>query len=337
MTDHSKSASEGFISPAEIFQSLETGAAAAEELKARATAMADRPGHERAAGHFLVGLVTAYFEVVDINRSFFGSSFLGIRNRLAAGDCDLLFCATRPVQLGDLARTASVKRTIERGVDGIVVWGFGVSDPEVTTILEAGIPSVFIDHDPIGAHVGHVMSANVEAMSGIVRHLYENGRRRIAHIAGNSNTRPGPDRLLGYRTELAKFGLPMRPEYLEKGDYFHRSGYEASKRLLALPERPDAITCAGDMMAIGAMVAIEEAGLRVPEDIAVTGFDDAPFVATIKPGLTTVRQDAVGMGTAAAEAILRMLERPDEPPPTLVLPAELVIRESSGPAAPGGS
>jgi LacI family transcriptional regulator len=74
-------------------------------------------------------------------------------------------------------------------------------------------------------------------------------------------------------------------------------------------------------------------GLRVPEDVAVTGFDDASFAATVKPSLTTVRQDAVGLGTVAAEAILRMLEHPDEPPPTTVLPARLIVRESSGPAA----
>jgi LacI family transcriptional regulator len=101
-----------------------------------------------------------------------------------------------------------------------------------------------------------------------------------------------------------------------------------------LPERPDAITCAGDVMAIAAMVAAAEAGLRVPEDVAVTGFDDAPFAATVKPSLTTVRQDTIGLGTAAAEAILRMLKHPDEPPPTFVIPTELIIRESSEPAVP---
>jgi LacI family transcriptional regulator len=334
VSENSSPASEGFVSPAEIFQSFETSAVAAEELEARATAMADQPGHERAAGHFVVGLATAFFEVVDINHPIFAGSFFGIRNRLVAGGCDLLFCATRPSRLGDPIRTLALKRTIERGVDGLIIWGFGARDPEVVTILESGLPAVFIDHDPIGARVGSVMSANVEAMGKVVHHLYENGRRRIAHITGQSNTRPGPDRLLGYRSELAKLGLPTRPEYIEEGDYFHRSGYKGSKRLLALPEPPDAITCASDVMAIAAMVAVAEAGLRVPEDIAVTGFDDAPFAATVKPSLTTVRQDSVGLGTAAAEAILRMLEHPDEPPPTVVLPAGLVIRESSGPPAP---
>jgi LacI family transcriptional regulator len=231
-------------------------------------------------------------------------------------------------------RAVAVKRTIERGIDGLIIWGLGAGDPQVATILESGMPAVFIDHDQIGARVGYVMSANVEAMGNVVHHLYENGRRRIAHITGLSNTRPGPDRLLGYRSELSKLGLPTQPEYIEEGNYYHRSGYEASKRLLALPEPPDAITCASDVMAVAAMVAVAEAGLRVPEDVAVTGFDDAPFAATVKPSLTTVHQDTIGMGTAAAEAILRMLERPDEPPPTVVLPAELVIRESSGPPVP---
>ncbi|MHB8060259.1 MAG: LacI family DNA-binding transcriptional regulator [Gaiellaceae bacterium] len=297
--------------------------------------MAEQPGRERAAGHFLVGLVTAFFEVVDVNHPLFSGSFLGIRNRLSAGGCDLLFCATRPSQLGDPVRALAVKRTIERGVDGIIVWGFGARDPEAAAILEAQVPSVFIDHDAIGARVGYVMSTNVEAMGNVVRHLYQTGRRRIAHIAGHSNTRPGPDRLLGFRSELTKLGLPSRPEYVEEGDYFHRSGYEGAQRLLALPEPPDAITCASDLMAVAAMVAVAEAGLRIPEDIAVTGFDDAPFAATVKPSLTTVRQDAIGMGTAAAESMLRMLEHPDEAPPTVVMPAELIVRESSGPTTPG--
>jgi len=331
VTGNRGAASEGFVSPAEFYRSFEAGAAAAQELELRAIALAAAPGHERAAGRFVIGIVTAFYEVTDINHPLFSGSFLGIRNRLVAGGCDLLFCATRPSQLGDPVRAAAVGRTIEHGVDGLIVWGLGAKDPEVATILEAEVPAVFIDHDPIGARVGSVMSANVEAMGEVVRHLYDTGRRRIAHITGHNNTRPGPDRLLGYRSELAQLGLPARPEYVEEGDYFHRSGYAAGKRLVGLSEPPDAIACSSDVMAVSAMVAIKEAGLRVPQDIAVTGFDDAAFAATVKPSLTTVRQDSTGMGTAAAEAILRMLEHPDEPPPTTIMDTRLIIRESSEP------
>lgn len=118
--------------------------------------------------------------------------------------------------------------------------------------------------------------------------------------------------------------------YIETGDFSHESGYEAAKRLLALSEPPDAIACASDAMAIGAMAAIAESGLHIPEDVAVTGFDDAVIAANVRPALTTVRQDAVGMGTAAAEAVLRILENPDSPSPVVVVSIELIVRESSG-------
>ena len=150
------------------------------------------------------------------------------------------------------------------------------------------VPAIFIDLDPIGRRAGYVMSGNVAAMASVVSHLHDTGRDRIAYICGLQNTRPGPDRLFGYRSEIDRLGLPAPDEYVEQGDYYHHSSYEATKRLLALPERPDAITCASDIMAIGAMMAITETGLRIPEDVAVTGFDDAPFAAGIKPSLTTV-------------------------------------------------
>ncbi len=201
-------------------------------------------------------------------------------------------------------------QTIERGVDGHIAWGVAYGDPECEPILSSGLPVIFVDNDVIGEYAGSVMSNNVESMATIVNHLYETGRRRIAHISGHYNTRPGTDRLLGYRSELERLRLPAPPEYVVEGDFFHDSGFDAAKLLLALPEQPDSIACASDSMAVGAMAAIEQAGLRVPEDIAVTGFDDADYAATVRPSLTTVRQDTIGMGTAAAEAVLRMLDKP---------------------------
>jgi LacI family transcriptional regulator len=324
---------EGYLSPARVYAELDGSMADAEELHERTDGMADRPAHERAAGRYLVGLVTASWEVAEIDHPFFGPAFRGIRGRLVSAGCDLILCGNRPVRRGDPSRAAALDRALERGADALIVWGLGWDDPEVEPILRSEVPAVFIDLDPIGRRAGYVMSDNVAAMASLVRHLHDTGRRRIAHIGGLQNTRPGPDRLFGYRSELDRLGLLAPAEYVEPGDYYHHSAYEAAKRLQALPEPPDAITCASDIMAIGAMVVITEAGLRIPGDIAVSGFDDAPFAAGMKPSLTTVRQDAMGMGTAAAEAILRMLESPEEPPATTVISSELVIRESSGPAA----
>ena len=338
MIDDGSQSELGYLDPATVFASLNAHSAAAEELRARIEAMANQPAHERTSNRYLVGLVTATFDVSDLVHPFFGRVFFGIRSRLASAGCDLLICAAPSVLPGDHSlRCDAVERAFKRGVDALITWGAGYEDPEIAPILDAKIPVMFVDHDVIGERAGYVMSANVDAMAAIVRHLYDFGRRRIAYIAGMLNTRPGPDRLLGYRSELEEHGLPARPDYLEHGDYSHLSGYEATKRLLALPEPPDAIAAASDTMALGAMVAIMEAGLRIPDDISVTGFDDAEFAARVRPRLTTARQDGVGLGTAAAEGILRMLENPEAEPPVIVLPAELVIRESSGVPPQGSS
>lgn len=332
MHDEPNTSDSGYATPASIFADLDSEFAATDELRARTEALAESRLLGRVGARFLVGLVTAVYEVSELAHPFFGRVFMGARGRLIAGGCDLLLCATPPARIDDPLRATAVERTIGRGVDALIVWGLGTDDPEFAPIIESGIPSVFIDQDPPAERVAHVMSDNVGAMVEVVEHLHESGRRRIAHIAGLLNTRPGPDRLFGYRSELSRLDLPSRPDYVEQGDYFHHSAYEATKRLLQLPERPDAVTCASDIMAIGAMLAIEEAGLRIPEDIAVTGFDDAEFASRVHPALTTVRQDAFGLGTAAAEAVLRMLASPDESPATVVLPTELIVRESSGPA-----
>jgi len=99
--------------------------------------------------------------------------------------------------------------------------------------------------------------------------------------------------------------------------------------LLALDDRPDAVFCASDMMAVGAIGAAKAAGVKVPEDIAIVGFDDAPFAAAFDPAITTIRQDKVGLGRAAGEQVMALIDDPKATPPKLMLPVELVIRESS--------
>jgi LacI family transcriptional regulator len=322
----------GRLSPASMLAALREQADEALELKTRAEAMAERSTRDPSHKRYLIGLISCLLPIPDLLHPVFEKMLLGIRGRMTANDCDVLLCATRPLGADEKLRRAAAVQTIERGVDGIIAWGTAFGDPECEPILKSGLPVMFVDNDIIGEHAGSVMSNNVESMATIVNYLYETGRRRIAHISGHYNTRPGTDRLLGFRSEIERLGLSAPPEYVVEGDFFHESGFDAAKLLLALPEQPDAITCASDSMAVGAMAAIEQAGLRVPEDIAVTGFDDADYAATIKPSLTTVRQDAIGMGTAAAEAVLRILEKPGSSPPVVLIETELIVRESSGAA-----
>jgi len=320
------------LEPEDALALLRAQAAESHKITDQAEALSERRSGEVAPRRLLIGLISCLLPISDLSHPVFEGLLVGMRGRLTASDCDLLISATHSLETAANLRRAAAEQAIERGLDGLIVWAIADNDPEFEPIIASNLPAIFVDNQVFADRTGSVMSDNVNAMIEVVHHLYSTGRRRVAHISGHYNTRPGTDRLLGFKAEIEALGLPLPPEYIEEGDFFHESGYTAAKRLIALADPPDAITCASDAMAIGAMAAIAESGLRVPEDIAVTGFDDAAFASTVRPALTTVRQDVVAMGTTSAEAVLRMLEYPDNPPPVVLVPTELVIRESSGPA-----
>jgi LacI family transcriptional regulator len=176
------------------------------------------------------------------------------------------------------------------------------------------------------------MSDNVDGAIQAVRHLHAAGHRRIATITGMIEKRPGIDRLRGYRAGLQELGLAYRDEYVAYGDFYFESGRAATARLLALPEPPTAIFAGADLTALGAIRAATEAGLRIPEDLSVVGFDDIQIAPHVNPPLTTVRQDKSGLGRAAADALIAMIEGARERPALVTLPVELVARGST--AAP---
>jgi LacI family transcriptional regulator len=174
------------------------------------------------------------------------------------------------------------------------------------------------------------MSENREGAALAVRHLHELGHERIATITGALATRPGADRLDGFREELSALGLEPREAYVVEGDYYDESGYQGTRRLLELDEPPTAIFAASDLMAAGALRAANELGVHVPEDVAIVGFDDIGLASLIQPPLTTVRQDMHALGEAAANGLARMIENPESPPARELVPTRLVVRASSG-------
>ena len=146
-----------------------------------------------------------------------------------------------------------------------------------------------------------------------------------------STPRPGADRLRGYRHELQARGLALRDEYVAYGDFYVESGYRAAAELLALPEPPTAIVTASDLTALGADPRRAEAGLRVPEDLSVMGFDDIQLARYLHPPLTTLRQDKASLGSEAARSLLRHVDREDDVPTVVTLPVELIVRGSTAP------
>ncbi|MDX6505276.1 MAG: LacI family transcriptional regulator [Gaiellaceae bacterium] len=277
-------------------------------------------------GH-CIAFVFTHPIVADDGHVFFGPLVRAARSRATTLGCDVLVCA--PSQ-DHWLEAELVERCVEHGANGLVVLGGADGNPDILRSRWPGLPVVFVEYDTVGSRSAHVGIDNETAMGEIVLHLAETGHSRIAHITGMLDSRVGAERMIAYRATMERLGYEIRPDYVQTGDFQLLSAYESAKRLLALDDPPDAIACAADVAAVGAIKAIQEAGLRVPEDIAVTGFDDAEWAGQLTPTLTTVRQPAKEMGRAAIESVVAMVEDPALHPPSVLLPGELVVRESCG-------
>jgi LacI family transcriptional regulator len=312
-------------SATQILAEIEEETRERELFHARADELAEEKALAAAAKPLVIGVATITWEYSNSPHPIFLGVLEGIKSRLRASGCDLLLFATI-----DPDPDVYLRRCRDSGVSGVILHGFTTDDDRVSRLLEAEIPCVGVDDVGLAPRLGHVSSDNVGGALEAVRHLFAVGRRRIATIHAPLSHAVGGERLLGYRIGLEEVGLTSRTDYLAEADFFLHDGVTAMEKLLALEERPDAVFAASDVMAIGAMSAIEKAGLSVPEDIAIVGFDDVPYATLVSPRLTTLRQDAPAQGIAAAEGVLRMIVDPSASPIELVIPVELIVRESSG-------
>ncbi len=223
-------------------------------------------------------------------------------------------------------------RQILRGglIDGVIVASALMDDTIYEAMRNDGKPFILIGRHPTDTGITYVDVDNVNSAREIVAHLLRVGYRRVATITGAKNMIATADRLQGYLAALRERGLAADNALIASGDFTEAGGYAAMQRLM--PLRPEAVFVASDAMALGTLRAIREAGLRVPDDIAVAGFDDMPFAARTDPPLTTVRQPIQRAGFVAVETLLDLIAHPQLPPRRIILPTELVIRSSCGSA-----
>jgi len=223
------------------------------------------------------------------------------------------------------------ERVLRNGyLDGVVVSSATVDDPLMPLMLRDQIPFVTVGRHP-DRHVHCVDADNMNGARIAVEHLIRLGHRRIATIAGPANMIAGQDRLMGYRHALAAHQIPVDERLIVHGDFTEDGGMIAMQRLL--PYEPTAVFVASDTMAVGALKSLRQAGRRVPDDIAMVGFDDIPLASAIEPRLTTVRQPIERLGAMAIELLISLLQgtRPAAyPAHRIVLPAELIVRDSCG-------
>jgi len=227
---------------------------------------------------------------------------------------------------GTEAERANVEHFVRAGhVDGVLLISSHESDPLLDRLVAAGVPTVSCGI-PLG-HQGDVSTVSVDEAGSartITRYLRDRGRTRIATIAGPHDTPGGKYRLVGFRDEL---GDAFDPDLVEEGDYSQESGARAMARLLERAPDIDAVFAASDLMAAGAIHTLRRAGKRVPEDIAVAGFDDSGLAATHEPPLTTMRQPWEQISEAMVQLLLDVIG--GAPQREIVLPTTLVPRASA--------
>ena len=215
-------------------------------------------------------------------------------------------------------------------VDGVIVSSMLLNDSLVQALSDGDLPFMLVGRHPTDTHASYVDADNIGGAREAVTHLLRLGRARVATITGPQNMIAGADRLAGYLAALRDRGVISDPGLIVEGDFTEAGGYRAMQQLLS--RRLDAVFAASDIMAIGALRALREAGLRVPEDVAVVGFDDLPQSARTEPPLTSVRQPIYRLGATAVDSLLDLFEYPDSSPRRIVLPTELVVRASCGSA-----
>ncbi|MBO0611080.1 LacI family DNA-binding transcriptional regulator [Myceligenerans salitolerans] len=253
--------------------------------------------------------------------AFFTGILRGIGQELDAADKQLvLLLASTPANHGRITRYLRA-----RTVDGVILASLHGADPFPSELAAMGVPAVASGRPLSGGVIPYIDVDHVGGVRAAVEHLLAQGRKRIATIAGPQDMVAGIDRLAGYRGAVAAAGMRS---LVEIGDFTRESGTTAMRRLLDDEPAIDAVFVASDLMAEGALRTLRRERRRVPEDVAVVGFDDATAARSTEPPLTTVRQPIHETGRMLAQQVLRLASG-ESVEPAVILPTELVLRESA--------
>lgn len=295
---------------------------AARQLGYRPNAAARSLASQRA---LTVGLVLCHPPEHVYTDPFLPQVILGISGVLRDTDYRLLVEPAPDPQGTDYLALAEEKR-----IDGFLISGPRVDDTALLKLQQDKFPVVLLGHLP-GVDLPSVDVDNTRAAYTAVQHLIRLGHRRIGIITnGPLRYTASQERLAGYRTALERHDIPFDPDLVVEGEFTAASGERAIQRLLQVQPRPTAVFAASDTVAMGVLRVLREAGISVPEEMAVVGFDDIPLAAYVDPPLTTVRLPAYELGREAARLLLAIVERGEAPRQRVLLETSLVVRLSCG-------
>ncbi|MCX6942165.1 MAG: LacI family DNA-binding transcriptional regulator [Verrucomicrobia bacterium] len=269
----------------------------------------------------LVGLI-----IPDIQNPFYAEIARGVEDAAYAAEYALLLCNSdeNPEKERfylDVMRSESV--------DGIVLPPFDDTDAAVIEMAATGMPVVCVDRSMAKLKTDLVEVDNHRGAFEAVSHLLDKGHKHIGLIEGRSQVSTSRERRRGYLDALTERGITVRKELMRAGDFKQESGRILANELLALRKPPTALFVCNNLMTVGALATIHQRGLRVPQDVAIVGFDDLPWAEALDPPLTVVRQPAYEVGRQAMELLLKRIMDPDRASVTVRLLPELVPRSST--------
>jgi len=222
-------------------------------------------------------------------------------------------------------------RLLDGSVDGVVLTNQRLRSPLPAQLIERGLPCVLFNRAVDGASGDVCVSRNAAGAAAAARELVALGHRRVGAIFGPRDTSTGRDRERGFRAALAKAGQPIDEALVRRGPFTFATGHEGLRSLLAGATAPTAVFCGNDVVAIGALNAAAAAGVAVPAEVSIFGFDDIAMARWDVFGLSTVRQDLPAMAAAVAQMLLARIAEPTLPARRVVTDTRLVLRGSHGP------
>jgi DNA-binding LacI/PurR family transcriptional regulator len=265
--------------------------------------------------------------VPDIENPFFTSAICGIEEVLQSANYGLLLgnYSEDPKRENELLGTLRAE-----GAAGIIFTPSNAPGADYRDLIQAHIPTVAISRSPARLNVDSVTVANRAGARAATEHLIQLRHRRIAFINGPLVISTARERQAGYEEAFAAADLQIRQDLIVYGDFRQKSGYQAMQVLLNLPSPPTAVFTASNLLTLGALQAIHEGGWKIPQQIAVVGFDDLAWATSLQPPLTAVAQPARDVGVTAARLLLDRLAEPERPTRRIVLETRLVVRASCG-------
>jgi len=271
---------------------------------------------------------TVGFVVPDVSSPFYAAALKGAQRTLEQSGFRVLLMDSGQAADGEVA---ALRTLLAHRVDGLLVSTVGLDrDRFVTLVAGRATPCVFFDSAVADTGAGTVLLDNEAGIDLLVEHMLEHGHRRVALLAGSLRETSGRDRLDAFVAALQRHGISTRQEYIAGDRWTQQNGDLATRRILGSNPPPTALISSSVELALGALLACRDLGVRIPDDLALATFDDAYFAELLDPPLTTVAYDPADVGRLAAQLLVGTIRDPESGPHKLTVGVELVLRRSCG-------